>query len=420
MRLTIINQYYAPDLAPTAQLAASLARHRAQRGDEVTVLTSGSSYVTAGEHEASTEEPDSLRVIRLSRHRGTASSIAARLWQYLSFYALATWRLQRLPRQDVIISMTTPPYIVWPCLWHKWRHRQTKVVLWNMDCYPDILEATRLIRPQGIIAGILAWLNRRLFRRLDHVVSLDEAMTDRLRRYVGAAVPITVIPNWEPLSAFPTARRGTAWQGLEELDLTGRLIVLYFGNAGWGHEFATVLEAAEQLRDEPVSFLFVGGGSKRAELMRAARIRGLTNLRFHHYVRGSEREAVLASADLALITLEDEAVGAMSPSKLHAGLAMGLPVLYVGPPRSNVDCAVEDFRCGVSLRCGDTSGLVTFVRGLLHDPGRLSELQHNARVAFEQAYCDEVTLVAFDRLIDSLCPAPGSGEEAQRQVAHTC
>ena len=38
MRLTIVNQYYVPDISPTAQLAASLAEHRAARGDHVTII----------------------------------------------------------------------------------------------------------------------------------------------------------------------------------------------------------------------------------------------------------------------------------------------------------------------------------------------------------------------------------------------
>ena len=44
MRITIVNQYYPPDMSPTAHLVASLAEHRARRGDEVTVVTSAARY----------------------------------------------------------------------------------------------------------------------------------------------------------------------------------------------------------------------------------------------------------------------------------------------------------------------------------------------------------------------------------------
>ena len=45
MRLTLLNQFYAPDISPTAQLAASLAEHRVTLGDEVTVVTGRAGYL---------------------------------------------------------------------------------------------------------------------------------------------------------------------------------------------------------------------------------------------------------------------------------------------------------------------------------------------------------------------------------------
>jgi hypothetical protein len=110
----------------------------------------------------------------------------------------------------------------------------------------------------------------------------------------------------------------------------------------------------------------------------------------------------MAGADAALITLHDDSLGVMSPSKLHANLAAGLPVLYVGPAGSNVDEAIERFGCGTSLREGDVAGLVTAIRGLRGDT---TDLRRRARAAFDAAYCDEATLPRFDALLDRE-PAP--------------
>src|SRR3546814_11110641 len=81
--------------------------------------------------------------------------------------------------------------------------------------------------------------------------------------------------------------------------------------------------------------------------------RKLTNGLMHGYVPKEQTPAVMAGADLALITLDERSLGVMSPSKLHANLAAGLPVLYVGPPGSNVDEAIERHDCGPSVREGD-------------------------------------------------------------------
>ena len=108
MRITIINQFFPPDLAPTAHLAASLAHHRASLGDEVTVITGRANYVQ-GTAIGADDPEHPVRVIRVATPRGDKSSVITRLSGYLGFHAGALVRLISLPRQDVIVSLTTPP-----------------------------------------------------------------------------------------------------------------------------------------------------------------------------------------------------------------------------------------------------------------------------------------------------------------------
>ena len=112
----------------------------------------------------------------------------------------------------------------------------------------------------------------------------------------GDTPDFTVVPNWEKRQRFAGPGAVTRWENAGSLGLDGRLVVLYQGNAGWGHEFDTILEAAELLRDEPVSFLFVGGGMHFPHLKDAAGRRGLENVHLHGYVPEAELASVLASA----------------------------------------------------------------------------------------------------------------------------
>jgi glycosyltransferase involved in cell wall biosynthesis len=406
LRITLINQYYAPDLSPTARLAVSLAEHRAAMGDEVMVVTSAARY--AGNGNPVRRPPRNQRgnpsVWRAPAPRRAAESLFSRALHYASFYLTAGVRLARLPRQDVIICMTTPPFAVVLALLHRWLRGRAKLMLWTMDCYPEILEAAGLIRRGGLLARLGRRLNRWVFRRLAHVICLDEAMRQLVQSsYVHNGSPaVTVIPNWEPYARYALSDAPPPWAGRERLGLRDRFVVLYLGNAGYGHEFETVLDAAEALRDEPVGFLFVGGGSRYARLRDASARRQLDNVRFHPYVPHEELPSVLASADLSLVTLSDEALGLMSPSKFHSYLAMSVPVIYVGPRGSNVDWAVERFGCGFAVRHGQAEQMVEFIRRARRDRPWLLELKRKARRAFEAAYCDRRTLPQFDRLLETL------------------
>jgi colanic acid biosynthesis glycosyl transferase WcaI len=399
VRLTLVNQFYAPDISPTAQMAASLAEHRADRGDEVTVIAGRAGYLEDLARTGAARSGPGLRIRRVWTPHLGKSSLWRRLVGYVTFLVGGTARLLALPAQDVIVSMTTPPFIVTSAVLHKLLHRgRPRVVLWSMDCYPDAAERFGELRPNGVLSRVQRRLNRWLFPRLDHVVALDGAMAELLSSQYAAGPgrpPTRVIPNWERRAAFPPPGTVARWPGYDDLEIDGRIVVLYLGNTGVGHRFDSVLDAAVKLQDEAV-LLFMGGGARWTALAKAVEDRGLRNVVLHPYVAKDVTPAVMAGADGALITLDDRSLGVMSPSKLHANLAAGLPIVYIGPEGSNVDEAIAETGSGHSLREGDVDGIVSAIRSLRTDPA----VRARARTAFEERYADTATLPQWDAVID--------------------
>jgi glycosyltransferase involved in cell wall biosynthesis len=394
MRLTIINQFYPPDISPTAHLCASLAEHRAETGDDVTMITGLGGYlgpITAASTVAK------IQVRRVWSTLFGSHSRLTRLVDWATFYFCALIRTALLPSQDVIISLTTPPYIALAAIIHKLLHPRTRIVLWNMDCYPEAIERTGMVRQGGWIGRIMRAVNRMIFRRIDHLVCLDEAMAELLAQYKPRRreLAVSIIANWEKADLFAS---------FDPKPPGGPFTVLYLGNAGYGHEFNTLIAAAGLLRDEPVIFEFVGGGACRDWITEQANLRGLNNIVFRDYVPKEQTPAIMQRAACALITLEDQMAGVMSPSKMHANLAMGLPILYVGPARTNVDEAIERFGCGISLRPGKAAEMAAFIRDLMNHPDRQAKLRLAARAAFEQSYSDKQGLARFDAILQSLRP----------------
>lgn len=418
MRLSIINLFYPPDLAPSAHLAASLAQHRAALGDDVTVVCGTGSYLggSGGTGPATPRGDDSIetagmRVLRLWTPGMGKANTLRRLGDYISFLTGAVARMAVLRRQDVIVSLTTPPYILLAAIAHRLVHPRTRIILWSLDVYPDAAETYRKIRPGGLASRVLRALNRWLYRRVDHVVALDAAMLRRvLTGYARDGEPSgSVIPTWEPMALFPSGDRSTKWEGYRDPELAGRFIVLHPGNLGFGHPTAFIADAAAQLADENVTFLFVGGGARVPELAAQVARRNLENVHFRDYVPRDETPHVLAGADCTLISLDDRSLGIMSPSKMNSSLAMGVPILYAGPTGSNVDQAITEYACGFSMRQGDVAGLVDAIRRLRSQPDLAAALSTNARRAFEETYSDRSALPRFDSLLED---TTGSGSRS--------
>lgn len=404
MRVALINQFYPPDVSPTAHLCASLAEHRAAMGDHVTVITSQSGYMRKFAHEPASVGVDVRRLWSTSLGSG---SRRRRLFDWATFYFSALFAAVRLPAQDVIISLTTPPYIALAAMLHRFFHRRTRIIiLWNMDCYPEAIERTGMVERGGFVSRIMRALNRAIFLRVDRLICLDRAMEALLQQYKpkDRDLPTTIIPNWERAALFENLNPPSMqWDAKTAAALRDRFVVLYLGNAGYGHEFATTIEAAALLRNEPVVFLFVGGGAMLRWIPQWTRQRGLSNILLRDYIPKEQTPSVMRDAGCALITLEEQMAGVMSPSKLHANLAMGLPILYVGPRETNVDDAITRFGCGISLRPGQAQEMADFIRQLMTDAQRRAELSRLSKAAFEQAYSDRQALPKFDEVLAKVC-----------------
>lgn len=408
MRITIINQFYKPDIPPTATLAGHLAEHRAAQGDEVTIVASRGGYSSPNKLNKQAHKSKNPRVIRVWTPMLGKKSVIRRCLDYLSFYVLGFLRVLILPRQDVIITLTTPPFIAWTAIAHRLIHRRCKVVLWNMDCYPELAEEGDAMKKGGLMSRSMRWANGRLFSTIDHLVTLDQAMADLIAPYHAKRdrgkhpLPVTVIPNWERLEDYPPNADPGNWQGAKELGLGDDFVLLYMGNMGVGHGFDTALDAAEKLKGQPIKFLFIGGGKRFDHVKEQAEQRGLGNVKVTPYIPWKEVPQAMRRGGCALITLRDNILGIMSPSKLHANLAAGLPILYIGPKTCNVDEAIERFGCGLSVRHGQADAVAAFITELVEDPDKLAALQAKSRQAFDEAYNDRSVLPQFDGVIQQV------------------
>jgi len=397
VRIVLLNQYYAPDSAATAQILADLGAGLAREGHDVGAICCRRAYGDPGVTYLARESIDGVRIERTWNTGFGRGSSLARVSDYLTFVVGATRRLLLRRRPDVVVSLSTPPLIA--ALGHLLaRLRGARSIYWVMDVYPDLAFELGVMRPRSIAGRLFRALSGFTLRRSDDVVALGETMGARLCAVRGR--PPAVVHNWadgetiRPLAAERNPlRREWGWGE--------RLVVLYSGNMGLAHEFDTVLEAAAALGDRrDVRFAFVGGGPRRAEIEARARREALGNVEFRPYQPRETLGESLTAGDLHLVTLRERMAGLLVPSKIYGILAAGRPTLYVGPEEGEIAEIVRRGECGVRVAPGDAAGLVAAIGRYAGDPGLRERHGRNARRLFEERFTREHGVRAFLSLIE--------------------
>ena len=403
-RITLLNQYYAPDEAATAQMVSDLGEALVAGGHDVVAIASNRSYADRRRRYPRREVVDGVMVERVWATALGRGSLLARLTDYAFFFLGAAAKLLLGKRPDAVIVLTTPPLIGLVALFAS-RLRGFRVVLWSMDVYPDVAIALGTIRSGSVVGRTLSAASRFLVRRVDAIVALGETMAVRLREH--GASHVEVIHNWAD-EAVIVPRPSSGHPLREQWGWSNRFVVAYSGNLGLAHEFDTTLNAAKQLAETlpNILFAFIGSGPRAGEVRNAAR--GIPNVEFREVVPRAELGATLTAADVHLVTLLPQMAGLVVPSKIYGALAAGRPVIYVGPRAGEVFEIISEGLCGSTVMNGDVAGLVNILADCARDKEKTAREGENGRRMLERRFTRRMGTDAFLGLVNRTVKADPS------------
>lgn len=254
---------------------------------------------------------------------------------FATFLCSCCWSLLWLPKQDLVIAMTSPPLISFIGAWFS-RLRGSRFCYWIMDLNPDEALAAGWLSPGSIAAMLLEKFSRFSLRSASRTVVLDHFMQERILEKDIEPRKISVIPPWSHDSNIHYDRDGRfnfrRVHGLED-----KFVVMYSGNHSPCHPLDTILNAARQLTNHrELAFLFIGGGSQFVKVQEFAIAHSLNNILCLPYQPLDRLAGALSAADLHLVVMGNPFVGLVHPCKIYNILRIGSPVLYIGPEPSHV------------------------------------------------------------------------------------
>jgi glycosyltransferase involved in cell wall biosynthesis len=359
-----------------------LAQALVKRGHAVTVVTGRQAYdggsgrrvfskaeigkAESGNREVVFPKRETWHGVRI--HRVFSTSFGKKTkWRravdFGSFILSCCARMIVLPRHDVVIALSTPPLISFIGAWRAklWRAR---FCYWVMDMNPDEAIAVGWLRADSVMGKILERMSRFSFRRADRIIALDRFMRDRIVAKGIALEKIALIPPWshdDEVRFDPVGRE----QFRKAHGLEGKFVVMYSGNLSPVHPLDTLLGAAEKLRDNPdIVFCFVGGGSEFERVKQWAKD-GKGNALCLPYQSLDRLAASLSAGDIHAAVMGDAMRGLVHPCKIYNILAVGAPVLYIGPTPSHVteilDRLGDDYPT-IRVRHGETDILTNQIQ----------------------------------------------------------
>lgn len=349
-KLVYLCDWLPPDFGAVGQYSLLFARERAARGEEVTLVGLSSTAESIEEEAAGRGQ---LFIVRLLAPTYDRADWKARARWTLATNARLLWRARRaLAAADEVLFTGSPPFLlhflapVGAALGTRLTYRIT-------DFHPECLMA-ELTAGGGRVPALLSAfhaLTLALRRRVDGFEVLGEDQRRRLLEIGIEEERITLKRDPSPVEIPP----GTAPLPLPAA-LAGRKVLLYSGNFGVAHDHETFLAGYRLHHTRGSGRVGLWLNATGAKAARVAELLAAEGLPFHFSppVPLADLARLLVTPDAHLVTLRDEFVGYVLPSKVHGAIASGKPLLFVGSEASDVHLlarrglpAERYFRAGV-------------------------------------------------------------------------
>ena len=206
----------------------------------------------------------------------------------------------------------------------------------------------------------------------EHVLSATSLKKEHVR----------IVPNWvDETKVFPLPRRNSF---STELDFGEKFVIGYAGTIGLSQGAECIIDAAFSLRKkEEIHFLLVGGGIEKALLVEKTQEAGLDNITFLDMQTQEKYPYVVATFDVALVTLNSMVKTPVIPSKIISIMAAERPFIASLPEGDAADL-VRLANCGLVVPPDAPEKLETAILHLFENPTVRERFGRNGRRYVEE------------------------------------
>lgn len=228
------------------------------------------------------------------------------------------------------------------------------------DIYPDALLEFKIFKPDSFIIKYWQKSNAKVFAKAEQIFTISEGMKNKLSQYV-VAEKIKVVPIWTDNDFLKPIFKAEN-KFLKEQKLDDKFLIMYSGNLGKSHPIEILVDLANDLKDnKKLFFLIIGGGDKFEFLRQKIKEKNLDNIRLLEWQPTELLPYTLSAADLAVVSLGNEASNLSIPSKTYNLMSVGVPILCIADQASALSKLINQHEIGKTFSAENKIEITDFI-----------------------------------------------------------
>ena len=287
-------------------------------------------------------------------------------------------------KPDIFLSANTP-LIAQTIIQKKCLKGNIRFIYWCQDIHSIALKGffkKRIPLFGSLIANYFEAKEIELLKSSDSIITISKSFNQVFEKWKISQKNIEIIHNWAPLNEINLYPKNNDWTIQQSLD--SKFVILYSGTLGLKHNPLLILEAAKQLQSNPrYLFLVVSEGLGAEFLKKEKSANKLTNLKIMPFQDYEILPKILASADVLLSILENDAATYSVPSKVLTYLCSNRPIILSVSSDNLAVKIIEESNAGYFIEPGNTNQLVDKIKILSENPELQSILGRNGRIYAE-------------------------------------
>jgi colanic acid biosynthesis glycosyl transferase WcaI len=340
MKMLLLTDHFAPGKTSGARLMTELAEGLQNAGIEIEVIS-------VSEDAGAGVQPNVL-TYRIPLLFGRSKRTSLRLVSEVFFSMRVAWCLLWNHQVQHIMILASPPFLyLFAGLVSFFLKIPYSIIV--MDVYPDMAVPLGKIKSDSLAYRIWNSWSIWVFEHSFGVIVLGSCMQQRILAK-SDKIRTKIIQNWIKSTQVSFVKPELNSYLKDYPELRGKFVVQYAGNLGFAQDFLPIFEAANRLANySDIFFAIIGDGPKKLNIAQEIAERNLTNIKLYPFVQQEIQENFLATANVALISLETGLEGLAVPSKFYPIMAAGKPVVALLDPGSEVGKTVLEHKLGSVL-----------------------------------------------------------------------